>query len=105
MTNEQLKARRLAAFPRGAAVMCDLHAQTARNAMLRDAEGREYIDFASGIAVLNTGHCHPRVVQAVRNQLNRFTHTAFQIVPYESAIALAERLNAVAPVDGSAKTA
>jgi len=105
MTNEQLKARRLAAFPRGAAAMCDLHAQTARNAMLRDAEGREYIDFASGIAVLNTGHCHPRVVQAVRNQLDRFTHTAFQIVPYESAIALAERLNAVAPVDGSAKTA
>ncbi|MGS9059089.1 aminotransferase class III-fold pyridoxal phosphate-dependent enzyme, partial [Salmonella enterica subsp. enterica serovar Infantis] len=72
---------------------------------LTDAEGRQYIDFAAGIAVLNTGHRHPRVVQAVQRQLECFTHTAFQIVPYESAIALAERINALAPIDGPAKTA
>src|SRR5256885_17159109 len=83
----------------------DLHAVQADNALLTDAEGRQYIDFAAGIAVLNTGHRHPRVVQAVQQQLERFTHTAFQIVPYESAIALAERINALAPIAGPAKTA
>ncbi len=104
-TNQQLQARRMAAMPRGVGVMCGFHAVQADNALLTDAEGKQYIDFAAGIAVLNTGHRHPRVVQAVRQQLERFTHTAFQIVPYESAIALAERINALAPIDGPAKTA
>lgn len=104
-TNQQLQNRRIAAMPRGVGVMCGFHAVQADNALLTDAEGRQYIDFAAGIAVLNTGHRHPRVVQAVQQQLDRFTHTAFQIVPYESAIALAERINALAPVAGPAKTA
>ncbi|WP_280189697.1 4-aminobutyrate--2-oxoglutarate transaminase [Delftia sp. PS-11] len=104
-TNQQLQDRRIAAMPRGVGVMCGFHAVQADNALLTDAQGRQYIDFAAGIAVLNTGHRHPRVVQAVQRQLERFTHTAFQIVPYESAIALAERLNALAPIDGPAKTA
>lgn len=104
-TNASLQQRRIAATPRGVGVMCDFYADWAENARLRDVEGREYIDFAAGIAVLNTGHRHPRVVQAVREQLERFTHTAYQIVPYESTVALAERINAAAPIDGPAKTA
>ncbi|MDP3137866.1 MAG: 4-aminobutyrate--2-oxoglutarate transaminase, partial [Burkholderiaceae bacterium] len=76
-----------------------------QNATLWDAEGRRFIDFAAGIAVLNTGHRHPRVMAAVQEQLDCFTHTAFQIVPYESAVRLAERINALAPFDTAAKTA
>lgn len=104
-TNAELKQRRLAAAPRGVGVMCDFHAVQADNALITDVEGKQYIDFAAGIAVLNTGHRHPRIVAAVQEQLNHFTHTAYQIVPYESAIALAERINAAAPIDGPAKTA
>lgn len=105
MDNQQLQQRRAAAMPRGVAVMCGLHAQRADNATLTDVEGREYIDFAGGIAVLNTGHRHPKVLAAIRAQLECFTHTAFQIVPYASAIALAERLNALVPIAGPVKTA
>ncbi|QIL72584.1 4-aminobutyrate--2-oxoglutarate transaminase [Diaphorobacter sp. HDW4B] len=104
-TNAELKNRRLAAAPRGVGVMCDFHAAQADNALITDVEGKQYIDFAAGIAVLNTGHRHPRIVKAVQEQLTHFTHTAYQIVPYESAIALAERINALAPIDGPAKTA
>lgn len=104
-TNAQLKQRRLAAAPRGVGVMCDFHAAQADNALITDVEGNQYIDFAAGIAVLNTGHRHPRIVAAVQEQLTHFTHTAYQIVPYESAISLAERINALAPIDGPAKTA
>jgi 4-aminobutyrate aminotransferase len=89
MENEHLERRRRTAMPRGVAVLCHVHADQATNAALKDVEGREYLDFASGIAVLNTGHRHPRVLEAFRRQLDRFMHTAFQIVPYESAIALA----------------
>ena len=105
LTNADLHQRRLAATPRGVGVMCDFYADEASNALLRDVEGREYIDFAAGIAVLNTGHRHPEVMRAVQAQLERFTHTAYQIVPYERAVALAERINAVAPIEGQAKTA
>lgn len=104
-TNVQLKERRIAAAPRGVGVMCDFHAAQADNALITDVEGNQYIDFAAGIAVLNTGHRHPRIVAAVQEQLTHFTHTAYQIVPYESAISLAERINALAPIDGPAKTA
>lgn len=104
-TNAELKQRRLAAAPRGVGVMCDFHAVQADNALITDVEGKQYIDFAAGIAVLNTGHRHPRIVKAIQEQLGHFTHTAYQIVPYESAIALAERINAVAPINGPAKTA
>ncbi len=104
-TNAALQQRRTAATPRGVGVMCGFYAERAENALLWDVEGREYIDFAAGIAVLNTGHRHPRIVKAVEEQLQRFTHTAYQIVPYESAVALAERINALAPIEGPAKTA
>ncbi|MDO5624797.1 MAG: 4-aminobutyrate--2-oxoglutarate transaminase [Pseudomonadota bacterium] len=101
----QATQRRLAATPRGVGVLCDFYAERADNATLWAADGRQLIDFAAGIAVLNTGHRHPRVVQAVADQLARFTHTAYQVVPYESYVALAERLNALVPIDGPVKTA
>lgn len=104
-TNRDLHDRRLAATPRGVGVMCDFFAQRAENASLWDVEGREYIDFAAGIAVLNTGHRHPRVEAAIAAQLRQFTHTAYQIVPYESVVSLAERLNQLVPISGPVKTA
>lgn len=76
----------------------------ARNAEIWDVEGRRYIDFASGIAVLNTGHVHPEVAAAVSAQLDRFIHGCFQVTPYESYVALAERLNALAPGKTPKKT-
>jgi len=85
-------------------VMCNFVAERAENATLWDAEGRAYTDFASGIGVLNTGHRHPAVMAAVREQMERFTHTCYQVVPYESYIRLAERLNALVPIR-NAKTA
>lgn len=105
MKNNELQQRRLAATPRGIGVMCGFYADKAENATLWDVEGNEVIDFAAGIAVLNTGHRHPKVVAAVEKQLQAFTHTAYQIVPYESYVSLAERINERAPVEGPAKTA
>jgi len=103
--NNDLQARRLAATPRGIGVMCGFYADKAENATLWDVEGNEVIDFAAGIAVLNTGHRHPKVIAAVEKQLQAFTHTAYQIVPYESYVSLAERINERVPVEGPAKTA
>ncbi|CAB3872179.1 4-aminobutyrate aminotransferase PuuE [Achromobacter mucicolens] len=105
MKNQDLNTRRSLATPRGVGVMCDFYAVRAENATLWDAEGKEYIDFAGGIAVLNTGHLHPKVKAAVTAQLDNFTHTAYQIVPYEGYISLAERINRVAPIGGLKKTA
>ncbi len=103
-TNEQLLARRDAAVPRGVASAHPVFAARAENAELWDVEGKRYIDFAGGIAVLNTGHRHPKVMAAVAAQLDAFTHTSFQVTPYENYIELAERLNALAPIEGPAKT-
>src|SRR5690606_5195723 len=74
------------------------------NSTIWDAEGNQYIDCAGGIAVLNTGHRHPKIIAAVTEQLTKFTHTAYQVVPYDSYVALAERINARAPIQGAAKT-
>jgi 4-aminobutyrate aminotransferase len=104
--NASIDRRRQAAMPRGVGIgFPGIHAERARNAELWDVEGRRYIDFGSGIAVLNTGHRHPKVIAAIQQQLDRFTHTAYQIVPYESAIALAERLNRLTPGSHAKKTA
>ena len=105
MKNIELNQRRALATPRGVGVMCDFYADRAENATLWDVEGRAYTDFAAGIAVLNTGHRHPRVMQAVAAQLERFTHTAYQVVPYQSYVSLAERINALVPITGLNKTA
>ena len=99
-----LNARKLQATPRGVGVMCQWYAEKAENATIWDTEGNQYIDFAGGIAVLNTGHRHPKIIAAVTEQLTKFTHTAYQVVPYESYVALAERINARAPIAGEAKT-
>jgi 4-aminobutyrate aminotransferase/4-aminobutyrate aminotransferase/(S)-3-amino-2-methylpropionate transaminase len=103
--NAELKSRKDAATPRGVGVMCDFYAARAENAELWDVEGRRYIDFAAGIAVCNTGHRHPKIVEAVRAQLDNFTHTAYQIVPYASYVELAEKINQRAPGDYPKKTA
>ena len=103
--NEQLMARKAAATPRGVGVMGSFFADRADNAELWDVEGRRFIDFAGGIAVMNTGHGNPKVVAAIAEQLKRFTHTCYQVVPYESYIALAEKLNALTPGTHPKKTA
>ncbi|MDP9649034.1 MULTISPECIES: 4-aminobutyrate--2-oxoglutarate transaminase [Paraburkholderia] len=105
LKNAELKSRKDAATPRGVGVMCDFYAERAQNAELWDVEGRRFIDFAAGIAVCNTGHRHPKIVAAIRDQLDRFTHTAYQIVPYASYVELAEKLNERAPGDHPKKTA
>ncbi len=95
--NKTLNQRREAATPRGVATATQIFADRAENAELWDVEGRRYVDFAGGIAVLNTGHRNPTVMAEVEKQLDRFTHTAYQVVPYEPYVELAERLNALAP--------
>jgi 4-aminobutyrate aminotransferase/(S)-3-amino-2-methylpropionate transaminase len=103
-TNADLLKRRTSAVPRGVANMHNVYADRARNAEIWDVEGNRFIDFAGGIAVLNTGHCHPKVMAAVDEQMQRFTHTCFQVLPYEPYVALAERLNALVPGDAPKKT-
>jgi len=104
-SNAQIDARRMVATPRGVGIGFPIYAQRAQNAELWDVEGRRYIDFGSGIAVLNTGHRHPKIVAAIAAQLERFTHTAYQVVPYESTVELAEKINALTPGTHAKKTA
>ena len=103
-SNAELHARRQQAVPRGVTNSLAVYAERACNAEIWDVEGRRYIDFASGISVLNTGHVHPKVQQAVARQLEKLMHACFQVTPYESYIALAEQLNALAPGAGPKKT-
>ncbi|VCU71059.1 4-aminobutyrate aminotransferase PuuE [Pigmentiphaga humi] len=98
-------SRRAAAIPAGVAFGTNIYAASASGSRLTDGEGRTYIDFAGGIGVLNVGHNHPRVVAAVKAQADRFLHTCAQVIPYESYIALAERLNRLAPGGHTKKTA
>ena len=93
-TNAELKARQAAAVAGGVASR-GMYAVRAENAEIWDVEGKRYIDFAAGIAVTNTGHRHPKIMQAVAQQSEAFTHTCFHVSPYESYIRLAERLNAL----------
>jgi 4-aminobutyrate aminotransferase len=104
-TNAAWHARRQAATPRGVGVFGDFFIERAKNAEFWDIEGRRFIDFAGGIAVLNTGHVHPKVQAAIAAQLQRFTHSCYQVVPYTEYVALAERINAMVPIDGPVKTA
>ncbi len=104
MTNAAIAARRTDAVSRGVGVTTQVYADKAENAEIWDVEGRRYIDFAAGIAVVNTGHRHPRVIAAVKDQLDRFTHTCHQVVPYENYVRLAERLNKAVPGDFAKKT-
>ena len=103
-TNADLSRRRAAAIPRGVGNSLQVYAERAANGEIWDVEGRRYIDFGSGIAVLNTGHLHPKVQAAVAAQLARLSHACFQVTPYENYVVLAERLNALAPGPGPWKT-
>src|SRR5450631_3928237 len=99
----ELKARKAAAVPNGVSTK-GIYVVKAQNSELWDADGRRYIDFAAGIAVLNTGHRHPKVMAAVAKQAGEFAHTCFHVGSYESYVSLAERLNALVPGDFAKKT-
>jgi 4-aminobutyrate aminotransferase len=103
-TNQDLHNRRLAATPRGIGVMASFFIKRALNSEVWDVEGKRYIDFAGGIAVLNTGHRHPKIVAAIEAQLQQFTHTCYQVLPYESYVTLAERINKLTPGKHAKKT-
>ncbi|MDN0085520.1 4-aminobutyrate--2-oxoglutarate transaminase [Crenobacter sp. SG2305] len=105
MNPQELLQRKADATPRGVGVMCNFLADKAKNAEIWDTEGKRYIDFAGGIGVLNTGHLHPKVQAAVEAQLKQFSHTCYQVVPYESYIRLAEQLNTLTPGNFAKKTA
>lgn len=96
--------RKNAAISRGVGMTTQIYADRAENAEIWDKDGNRYIDFAAGIAVVNTGHRHPKVMAAVKAQLDRFTHTCHQVVPYENYVELAERLNTLLPGDFPKKT-
>lgn len=103
-TNASLMKRREAAVPRGVGQIHPIFAESAKNATVIDVEGREFIDFAGGIAVLNTGHLHPKIIAAVTAQLNKLTHTCFQVLAYEPYVELCEKVNAKVPGDFAKKT-
>ncbi len=103
MSNAQWQQRKQNVFARGMGNMLPVYVAKALNAEIWDIEGKRYIDFAGGIAVVNTGHSHPRIVAAVKAQLENFSHTCIMITPYTNAVELAERLVAAAPItDGRA---
>ncbi|WP_353230050.1 4-aminobutyrate--2-oxoglutarate transaminase [Pseudomonas qingdaonensis] len=103
-TNESLMQRRVAAVPRGVGQIHPIFAESAKNATVTDVEGREFIDFAGGIAVLNTGHVHPKIIAAVEAQLHKLTHTCFQVLAYEPYVEVCEKINALIPGDFAKKT-
>ncbi|MBN2741928.1 MAG: 4-aminobutyrate--2-oxoglutarate transaminase [Rhodobacteraceae bacterium] len=103
-SNIELEARRSAALARGVGVQTKNFAVSAENATVIDADGNQLIDFAAGIAVVNTGHRHPKVIEAVKAQLDAFTHTCHQVLPYEPYVRLAERLNDKVPGDFDKKS-
>ena len=104
MLNADIAHRREGAISRGVGMMTQIYVDHALNSEVWDIEGNRYIDFAAGIAVVNTGHCHPKIMAAVAHQLTKFTHTCHQVLPYENYIRLAERLNAAVPGDFAKKT-
>ncbi len=102
--NSTLLERRAQAVARGVGNITPLFAARAENAEVWDVEGKRYVDFAAGIAVVNTGHLNPQVKSAVQAQLEKFSHTCFHVMMYEGYVALAERLNRLVPGDSPKKT-
>ncbi|QFU21352.1 4-aminobutyrate--2-oxoglutarate transaminase [Shewanella eurypsychrophilus] len=97
MTNSSLQERKVKVIARGQGNVYPVYVDRADNAEIWDVDGNRYIDFGTGIAVCNTGHSHPKVVAAVKAQLDKFSHTCVMINPYESAVELAEKLTEIAP--------
>jgi len=95
--NTEWQSRKEQATAHGVGVLTQVFAARAENAEIWDVEGKRYIDFAGGIGVLATGHRHPRVMAAVAEQLQKFTHTCYQVMPYPGYVALAEKLNEITP--------
>ena len=95
--SQALMRRRHAAVPQGAFHATPIFIAKAEGAVIEDVDGNQLIDFAGGIGCLNTGHRPPAVIAAIRAQLDRFLHTSFNVLPYESYVTLAERLNALTP--------
>ena len=104
MSNSDWQKRKDSAVARGQGNMASIFVDRAEGSELWDVEGRRYIDFGTGIAVCNTGHRHPGVLAAVEEQLSRFSHTCVMVTPYDSAVRLAERLNALVPGDTPKKS-
>ena len=104
MKNQDFAHRRSEAVARGVGSSTAIYIEHAKNAEMWDIEGNHLIDFAAGIAVLNTGHVHPKVAAAVSRQLERFSHTCFQVTPYDSYVELSEQLNKLVPIKGPNKT-
>ena len=104
LRNQEVEIRKAKAVACGVSAITQIYADKAENSEIWDVEGNRYIDFAAGIAVVNTGHRHPKIIEAVKAQLDRFTHTCHQVVPYENYVALAERLNKLVPGNFAKKT-
>jgi 4-aminobutyrate aminotransferase/(S)-3-amino-2-methylpropionate transaminase len=98
MKNHDWQKRKEQVFARGMGNLLPIYAARARNAEIWDEEGKRYIDFAAGIAVVNTGHSHPEIVAAVKAQLDAFSHTCVMVTPYASVVRLAEKLTEIAPM-------
>jgi 4-aminobutyrate aminotransferase/(S)-3-amino-2-methylpropionate transaminase len=96
-TNEALQKLRTEVISAGVSSVTPVHVASAKGAVVRDVEGKEYIDFGGGIGVMNIGHCHPKVVAAIKAQAEKFHHTCFMVNPYEVAIKLADKLCRVTP--------
>ncbi|PHR27898.1 MAG: 4-aminobutyrate--2-oxoglutarate transaminase [Desulfotalea sp.] len=98
-TNASLNERRKNVIAKGFGSSTDKYIAHAKGAVITDVEGQDYLDFAGGIAVMNVGHSHPKVVKALKDQAEKFTHTCFMVAPYESPVTLAEKLCEAAPGD------
>ncbi|UCH19639.1 MAG: 4-aminobutyrate--2-oxoglutarate transaminase [Deltaproteobacteria bacterium] len=98
-TNTNLAELRNKFISPGVASVTGCYVESGKGALLYDVEGREYIDFAGGIAVMNVGHSHPKVVAAIKDQAEKLTHSCFMVLPYEPALKLAQKLEAIAPGD------
>lgn len=103
MTNAQWQARKEKVVAKGMPNLSTAYIENAENALLTDIEGNEYIDFAAGIAVTNTGHSHPQIISAVKEQLDKFSHTCSMVTPYTSFVELAEKIVEIAPGEGDKK--
>ncbi|MDO5679261.1 MAG: 4-aminobutyrate--2-oxoglutarate transaminase [Pelistega sp.] len=102
-SQQEQTQRRQAAVAQGVGVMCNFFIDRAKNAEIWTTEGQRYIDFAGGIGVLNTGHLHPKVQGAVAEQLEKFSHTCYHVIPYELYTTVAEKINNLAPIAGPSK--
>ena len=103
MTNNELQERKNKVFARGQGNTYPVYVKEAKNAELWDVEGNRFIDFGTGIAVCNTGHSHPKITDAVKTQIEKFSHTCVMVNPYEVAVELAEKLTVLAPGDSEKK--